>query len=508
MSNKQYLEWGMIDWVYEPTDGMQAALSVGISIMYPNAFQSKHIHYGDEQIMYIISGKGRQRVGDKEEQIITGNIYYIPAGCIHETINESNRDPLIKLLISIPISSILSLEDNYNLKNVDKRDYINENGDVILYEKAVRQTVEYAISQLRMPIAFFDCDNRLIYENAQYPDFCQEKCLQKGITCEAYTYHADYFSNTGFICPFGLSIYSVPVVYENKILGYIKGGNVREGNPSFRNIIGCAYEVPKSTVNGILTTFEKIANIICNYYLLEEMQSKIDSSELIISNQQKDEMILKESLHLTEDKMLNLQISQHFLFNTLSTIASMAIREHAENTHHAVMSLAQLLRYPLRTNSIFVTLEEEMAYVQNYLYLQKLRFEERLKIYSYIQDADLKLKIPFNCLQPIVENCFKHGFKQKSNEMILRIHCYSVQTCLYIIIEDNGCGISEEKILEMNDPEKMLLARCGTGMLYRKLESVYGNDFKYIVEKEDVGAKVMLILPLNRRHNEADFDSR
>ena len=66
MGKIQKLDWGVIEWIYEPEQGSSDHLKVGISVMYPKAFQPRHIHYGDEQFMYIISGHGWQKIGEEK----------------------------------------------------------------------------------------------------------------------------------------------------------------------------------------------------------------------------------------------------------------------------------------------------------------------------------------------------------------------------------------------------------------------------------------------------------
>ena len=72
MGNRQELDWGSIDWVYEPESGSNDSMHIGVSRMKSGSVQPRHIHSGDEQFMYIVSGRGRQKIGDVEQPLEPG----------------------------------------------------------------------------------------------------------------------------------------------------------------------------------------------------------------------------------------------------------------------------------------------------------------------------------------------------------------------------------------------------------------------------------------------------
>ncbi|MEI3176774.1 MAG: histidine kinase [Lachnospiraceae bacterium] len=155
--------------------------------------------------------------------------------------------------------------------------------------------------------------------------------------------------------------------------------------------------MPASTVRSIIQVINKLAEAICNHYELCRMQVELQHNVRVLSDREREEEMLQESLRTTQDQAFNLQINQHFLFNTLNTIAGLAVREEAYQTYQAIGDLAQLLRYTLRTTSYFVTLNEEIEYLKNYTNLQKLRFGKKLEVdYKKITAALLGEKVPFN----------------------------------------------------------------------------------------------------------------
>ena len=91
--NTQYFDWGHIEWIYEPDPvSSKNNMSIGITTILPNTKQNKHIHYGDEQFIYVLSGEGIQLIGSKISEMKPKQIYHMEAGTIHETTNNSDRD--------------------------------------------------------------------------------------------------------------------------------------------------------------------------------------------------------------------------------------------------------------------------------------------------------------------------------------------------------------------------------------------------------------------------------
>ena len=112
-------------------------------------------------------------------------------------------------------------------------------------------------------------------------------------------------------------------------------------------------------------------------------------------------------------ELLKSQINPHFLFNTLNMIACMAKLEEAVTTERMISSMSSLFRYNLKTSEQIVTLARELKVVQDYMYIQQMRFGSRI-LYS----CDLKVDaeqamIPAFTLQPVVENAMVHGLSKK-----------------------------------------------------------------------------------------------
>ncbi|MGL6199300.1 MAG: histidine kinase [Lachnospiraceae bacterium] len=503
LEKKQRFEWGTIEWLFLPNNTSNDNMHIGISTIWPHTIQTKHTHYGDEQLMYIISGYGEQRIGDELTKIEPGRIFHISSGSIHETKNHSD-EPIIKLLISIPVSLSAytgAIVDSKQRNNKQERKYTK-----VTLLSIIEQLYDRLISPLKMPVAFYDSEHNLLQRNKEYPDYCKGKChVERDINnCPLYAYKDNlappyYADATAYICSHGIALYNLAIMYKGNLIGFIKAGHVRVsvGNDEIEKM---PYEVPQSTVSGIVQTMHRLASDICELYQLEDMQMELIRQEGDITKQHLQKTTLQESLKTTQAEMFNIQVEQHFLFNTLSTIASMAIREKAINTYKAVNDLAQLFRYTSRVTKLFVELHEELEYLENYTNLQKLRYEDRLKVTYIISPSLLSEMVPFNFIQPVVENCFKHAFKHSTVKIMrLTIQVKKNNTNLVITVQDNGSGIDKKAIQIINNRIKSVDNSGGTAMVVRKLSSLYGNNYNFQIEQRKKGVVVSITIPLSSK---------
>lgn len=146
-------------------------------------------------------------------------------------------------------------------------------------------------------------------------------------------------------------------------------------------------------------------------------------------------------------KALQYQINPHFLFNTLNTGAQLAMMEDADKTSYFLEQVADFFRYNIRQDKQIATISDELGLIDNFVYIMKVRFGERLnfiKDVSKLKQNDFSVLIPTMTLQPIVENCIKHGLKNKIGTVLLKM--YSEKQNIVISISDNGSGIEQKTI--------------------------------------------------------------
>ncbi|NCC63576.1 MAG: sensor histidine kinase [Spirochaetia bacterium] len=147
---------------------------------------------------------------------------------------------------------------------------------------------------------------------------------------------------------------------------------------------------------------------------------------------------------------LQAQINPHFLHNTLQLMGSIALSKGDDEVYRVSHALSSLMRYSMDFNERSVPLEEELNSLNNYLFIQKERFSDRMSV-EFIIAPDVKdVLVPKLLLQPIVENAFMHGFESKSGFWKLTILAYSDDEKLHIIVKDNGCGMPPSEVDRIN----------------------------------------------------------
>src|SRR6202162_3413594 len=173
---------------------------------------------------------------------------------------------------------------------------------------------------------------------------------------------------------------------------------------------------------------------------------------------------------------LTSQINPHFLFNTLNTVSSL-IRFDPDMARGVVLKLSNILRRLLRKHETFVPLKEELDFIDDYLDIEVARFgRDNLEIIKEIDDETLEAFVPSMLLQPMVENCLKHGLAPKLGGGKIEFRTTSRDGRLRIEIEDNGVGISEEKM------PHVYVEGIGLSNVRERLRVLYGTDFHLEIE--------------------------
>jgi hypothetical protein len=145
---------------------------------------------------------------------------------------------------------------------------------------------------------------------------------------------------------------------------------------------------------------------------------------------------LARALQLAELRLLKSQLNPHFLFNALNTVRSL-IPDNPERAQNAVTRLAKTLRYTLTSpQDELVTLSQELAIVADYLELESMRFEDRLRIEIRVPEDAAGVKIPVMLLQTLVENAIKHGIAQLPAGGLLRVSA-AVQNEILVLEVEN-----------------------------------------------------------------------
>ena len=158
-----------------------------------------------------------------------------------------------------------------------------------------------------------------------------------------------------------------------------------------------------------------------------------------------------------EVRALRAQISPHFIYNSLTAIASFT-RTDPERARELLLDLAEFTRYSFRRHGEFTTLAEELRSIEAYLVIEKARFGDRLTVTLRVAPEVLPVVVPFLCLQPLVENAVQHGLERKPGDGEITILAQDADHECVVTIEDNGVGEDPERVRRVlaGDPAQRL----------------------------------------------------
>ncbi|WP_435788520.1 sensor histidine kinase [Clostridium sp.] len=189
------------------------------------------------------------------------------------------------------------------------------------------------------------------------------------------------------------------------------------------------------------------------------------------------------------DKTNNTYINQHFLFNTLNSILALC-RQNSEEARNVVLELTSYLRFNFNALEENVFLYEEIEYIKSYLYIQKVRFGERLNYKCIIQE-DINFLIPKNSLYNLIENALNHGIFKKNHGGNLTFIIKRVQDEIVIEINDDGVGMEEKQVIKALYDEN-----CGSiATSIYKYKELYNAKLE-VISKFNVGTYINLYIPM------------
>lgn len=163
----------------------------------------------------------------------------------------------------------------------------------------------------------------------------------------------------------------------------------------------------------------------------------------------RDNYLMNLEKQTAELKALQSQIHPHFLQNTLQMIGGMIYSQKPEDSYRVIRALSEMFRYIVRAPDGLVPLQSELDQLEHYMLIQKQRFASKLEYCLEINGVIGDCYIPKLSLQPIVENAFVHGLEKKQGEWKLSVEVIREQDEVLIRISDNGVGIDQEKLSEM-----------------------------------------------------------
>jgi LytS/YehU family sensor histidine kinase len=185
--------------------------------------------------------------------------------------------------------------------------------------------------------------------------------------------------------------------------------------------------------------------------------------------------------HQAQLQMLRYQLNPHFLFNSLNSIQAL-IREDPDRAEKMLDELSEFLRYSLIHNKVAaVSLKEEIEAVNNYLLIEKIRFEDKLDVAIEIAPAAEEFRVPVFLVHPLVENAIKHGMRTSALPLKIRLKAAAPDGSLDLEVANTGRW-SDESDARLPGP-----GGTGTGLdnVLRRLEQVYRGRYRFDVGEQD-----------------------
>jgi len=221
-------------------------------------------------------------------------------------------------------------------------------------------------------------------------------------------------------------------------------------------------------------------------YRSEALRREHETSRLALHAAQLERQLADARLHALQS-----QLNPHFLFNALNTVS--AFTESDPRVARQVMAcLGKLLRASLdHAGRQEVTIDDELAFLEDYLMIERLRFEDRLTVEIRAEDGTRAALVPSFILQPLVENAIRHGVAILRRKSHIQVSVSQSGGRLIVIVKDDGAGLPEGWRLEEH-------AGVGLSSIAHRLKELYGSEQTFAVSgRLEGGVQVEIALPLH-----------
>ena len=284
------------------------------------------------------------------------------------------------------------------------------------------------------------------------------------------------------------------------------------------------YKTYQSTLRRVLEGYSEVQELQeLPVYLTEESHEEYHYiSEILSANR-----IIEEGEKLAYIQNLQNQMNPHFLYNILENIRSESLLNGLESVANMAELLGDFYRYTISQEDNFVSLKEELDNAEVYFQIQRFRFSKKLELEVKVQEDLQSLKVPRILLQPIVENSIVHGLEGRETGGKVEISITRSNQHVYIQVSDDGIGIEEEKLRQINEDLRNIrrgfqggvvgkggMSKAGMGVsllnIQERIHLLYGREYGlYLQSLENSGTDVCMVLPreLSVKQEEESFIS-
>ncbi|NRY60465.1 sensor histidine kinase [Clostridium beijerinckii] len=246
---------------------------------------------------------------------------------------------------------------------------------------------------------------------------------------------------------------------------------------------------------------DEIGKLIRSYNL---MVLRIKELIEVVFKRDAEKQRLELAKKQAELKALQSQVNPHFMFNTLESIRMRSLIKGESETAEIIENLSALLRKTINWGEDYITIEDEMLFVENYLQIQKYRFGEKLTFSFYVMGDCKGIRIPKLSILSFVENACVHGIEEVSHNASINVSIFKYDSRLFIEISDTGSGMEEDQLNLIRDKLRnaeidMLNNSKSTGVLntYMRLQMYCNNNMQFEIDskpKEGTDVTIQIFL--------------
>ena len=245
---------------------------------------------------------------------------------------------------------------------------------------------------------------------------------------------------------------------------------------------------------------DEVGQLVGTFNRMKHAMARQLTTQQALHREELHSLALEKDLEHTRLEVLKSQVDPHFLFNTLNMISCMARLEDASTTDQMIVHLGSLFRHNLRTKRQQITLEEELDGLEDYIYLQQMRFDGRITVEKSIRVQPAQVMVPSFTLQPIVENAYSHGLKACEEGGRILLRAWMEGCVLVLTVADNGKGMTaaeldalQAKIAQSEQTGKSI----GFGNISRRIGMLYPGGKMQVYSRAGHGTVVRFELPQN-----------
>jgi ligand-binding sensor protein/quercetin dioxygenase-like cupin family protein len=505
----QYFDWGEQHWLQLDPDNSEIQPTVSVAVVYPGKEHYPHIHTSFGEIVIGLDDSTMHWCNNREIKLGKGAIGYVSDGSEHRIINSSSKPAsflsIVYPTIPKPLKELLTTED---IALTEVAQFINLDAIAEKFAQSVQMTV-----------TLIDVSGKLLTEPKNLPEICQLCLVERHGDCILGTANQlqPHLGLKVVHCKFGVSAIQSSIIVNGRVLGYLGCGYGRMSADlpvEDVNIPGefttsrarAAYMnlrfINRNKLTSVAETLSLVSASLVQLMISSIKEKQLSSYQVSLAEEREKQAQLHNSLNQARLKFLESQVNPHFLFNTLNTIAQRAEMDGSAVLASLTYALSNLLRLSLGKAESLVTIEEELNYIKDYLFIQQSRFPEKFDVDIKFDPGILGVKIPFMTIMVLIENSILHGFTNIRRQGRLLVWGHKREGRAVIEVYDNGCGIPDWVVeairkLSIADYDPASLKGIGIKNIFLRLQHYYGETFQLeFTRLEEGGTLARIVLPL------------